>query len=318
VEVDRLRARGLLASAALSTADEHIVILPIGVRGSAEGFLVVGSPRPLRSADQAVMNLALSLLSWEASRPLAVDEGMDPWRRLLLSVAVDRGLTPGLVDSLGLSALDLGTAVAVTVRGPRGVPVSEKVLADANRVGLAVLCRRPSGELVGIARSDVDGRLPASLASLGESPDVLAIGVSVPLDLTDPANVRQAMEQADRAATLGSGVRHFGDEPSRGLAALLDAATTAAWADGYLGDLMTTAEGPELMDTLLAWLDQHGQVDAAAQRLGIHRHTVRHRLRRAEGVLGRELDDPEVRADLWFALAAVRRAQPANDAVGRG
>jgi DNA-binding PucR family transcriptional regulator len=79
---------------------------------------------------------------------------------------------------------------------------------------------------------------------------------------------------------------------------------------GYLGELLTTAEGPELMDTLHAWLDQHGQVDAAAQRLGIHRHTVRHRLRRAEGVLGRPLDDPAVRADLWFALSAARPTDP--------
>ncbi len=142
------------------------------------------------------------------------------------------------------------------------------------------------------------------------------MGVSCQLDLTDSANVRQAIEQADRAAALGAGLRYFADEPSRGLTALLDAGTTTAWASGYLGDLMTTAEGPELMDTLLAWLDQHGQVDAAAQRLGIHRHTVRHRLRRAEGVLGRELDDPEVRADLWFALAAVRRPDQSSGPYG--
>ena len=70
------------------------------------------------------------------------------------------------------------------------------------------------------------------------------------------------------------------------------------------------------MDTLRAWLDQHGQVDAAAQRLGIHRHTVRHRLRRAEGVLGRSLDDPSVRADLWFALVAERPGGATADALG--
>jgi purine catabolism regulator len=101
-------------------------------------------------------------------------------------------------------------------------------------------------------------------------------------------------------------VRTFGDEPARSLSSLLDAATTSVWAEGFLGGLLTSAEGPELMDTLRSWLDHHGQVDAAAQGLGIHRHTVRHRLRRAEAVLGRPLDDPGVRADLWFALEAVR------------
>ena len=313
-EVDRLRARGLLASSALGTADEHIVILPVGVRGTADGFLVVGSPRSLRSGDQAVMNLAVSLLSWEASRPGVLDEGMDPWRHLLITVAERQGLSSELLEPLGLSAVNPGSAVAVTVRAVRGNAVAESVLADANRTGLVLLARRPSGDLGGFARVD-DGEVPSALVQLAAEPEVQAVGVSCPLDLTEAANVRQAIDQADRAAALGGGLRSFGEEPSRGLAALLDASTTAAWASGYLGDLMTTAEGPELRDTLLAWLDQHGQVDAAAQRLGIHRHTVRHRLRRAEGVLGRELDDPEVRADLWFALAAVRRTEPASETV---
>jgi len=67
-----------------------------------------------------------------------------------------------------------------------------------------------------------------------------------------------------------------------------------------------------MCQTLRAWLAEHGQVDATAQQLGIHRHTVRHRLRRIESVLGRSLDDPSVRANLWFAL---RTAPPPADAV---
>ncbi len=311
-EIDRLRPRGLLASAALATADEHIVILPTGVKGAADGFLVVGSPRPLRSADQSVMNLAVSLLSWEASRSPGSGEGMDAWRRLLVSVATQRGLSAGLLDPLGLGGLDPATAVAVTVRGRRGSTVPDSVLAASNRSGLSVLCRRPSGDLGGFARVDLDGGLPEGLRDASDDEAVEAVGVSCVLDLSDAANVRQAVEQADRAAALGSGLSLFTEQPSRGLAALLDAATVAAWADGYLAGLLAAPEGPELMDTLRAWLSQHGQVDAAAQRLGIHRHTVRHRLRRAEGVLGRELDDPEVRADLWFALSSVDDADPAD------
>ncbi len=165
-EIDRLRPRGLLASAAVATADEHVVILPTGVRGTAEGFLVVGSPRPLRAADQAVMNLAVSLLSWEASRPLDVVEGMDAWRRLLVSVARDQGLSAGLLDPVGLADLDPAAAVAVTVRGRRGSAVPVSVLADANRSGRAILCRRESGDLAGFAAVDDDGRLPGSVQVL--------------------------------------------------------------------------------------------------------------------------------------------------------
>jgi PucR family transcriptional regulator, purine catabolism regulatory protein len=316
-EIERLRPRGLLASASIATADEHLVILPIGVKGAADGFLVVGSTRPLRSADQAVMNLAVSLLSWAASRPLATAEGMDPWRRLLVSVALEHGLTTDLASALGLGALQPGRAVALTVRGAAGRPVPDAVLAAANASGKAVVCRRASGDVGGFGAVDDDGDLPAPLRALAAVGDVGAVGVSCVLDLTDAANVRQAVDQADRAA-LGSGLQHFTDAPARGITSLIDAATTAAWATGYLGDLLAAPEGAELMETLLAWLDEHGQVDAAAQQLGIHRHTVRHRLRRAEAALGRTLDDPSVRADLWFALTAVRPEAPAGGRLDRG
>ncbi|MBK9741070.1 MAG: PucR family transcriptional regulator [Actinobacteria bacterium] len=305
-EIDRLRPRGLLASSSMSTALEHTVIVPIGVKGAADGFLVVGSGRPLRSADQAVMNLAVSLLSWEVSRPRVMDEGMDPWRRLLVATAVEHGLQHDTLTEVGLPGLRPQRAVAVTWRGASGRPVPDAVLAAANATGLAMVARRPSGEVSGFAAVDDEGRLPDELRALVATPGVHSLGVSCVLDLAESGNVRQAIEQADRAASLGTGLSTFGDEPARGLASLIDAATATAWAVGYLGDLMTTSEGPELMSTVRAWLDQHGQVDAAAQYLGIHRHTVRHRLRRAEAVLGRSLDDAAVRADLWFALDAVR------------
>lgn len=304
-EVDRLRPRGLLASAAVSTAHEHVVLLPVGVKGAAEGFLAVGSPQPLRSADQAVINLAVSLLSWEASRPVAADEGMDPWRRLLVGVAHERGLSTALVADVGLTELDPTRAVAVTWRGVAGRVVPGSLLTAANRTGLAVLCRRSSGDLHGFASVDEAGDLPGALRALVGDPGVQAVGMSCLADLTQPANVGQAAAQADQAATLGTGLVRFADAPSRGLTSLVDAAATRAWATAFLGDLLVSPEGRELTATLRAWLAQHGQVDAAAHELGIHRHTVRHRLRRAEAALGRDLDDPTVRADLWFALGAI-------------
>jgi purine catabolism regulator len=59
-----------------------------------------------------------------------------------------------------------------------------------------------------------------------------------------------------------------------------------------------------LADSLRAWLQHHGRIRPAAAALGIHRNTLAHRLRRAGELLGRDLDDPSVRAQLWAALAA--------------
>ena len=304
-EVARLRPRGLLASSSMSTADEHVVIVPIGLKGAADGFLVAGSAKPLRSADQAVLNLAASLLSWEVSRPVAPDAGMDPWRGLLVGWAAARGLDEDLLVRIGLAGLRPAHAVAMTWRASPGREVPDLLLTAANAGGGAVLSRRPDGDLEGFAAVDEAGGLSPALLDLAAAAGIGSVGVSRPTDLRVAANVRQAAEQADRAAAAGPGVQAFDAQPTRGLTSLIDAATTADWAVGYLGDLLDVPEGAELMDTLRAWLDQHGQVDAAAQLLGIHRHTVRHRVRRAEAVLGRSLDDAAVRADLWFALDAV-------------
>jgi purine catabolism regulator len=302
-EIERLRPRGLLASSSVSSADEHVVVVPIGVKGAADGFLVVGSDRPTRSADQAVVNVAVSLMSWEVSRPLVLDEGMDAWRRLLVAAALRDGFSLETLDEVGLGGLQPRHAVAVVVRGLPAKPLDERFLSEFAAIPGVLACRR-SGDVLGFSPVDDDGRLPVEVQVLAHGTGVAAIGVSCALDLTEATNVRQAVDQAERAAALGTGLQVFDEEPTRGLASLIDAATTAAWAQGYLGDLLAIPEGPELMDTLRAWLDQHGQVDAAAQQLGIHRHTVRHRIRRAEAVLGRSLDDPAVRADLWFALTA--------------
>jgi purine catabolism regulator len=131
---------------------------------------------------------------------------------------------------------------------------------------------------------------------------VRACGVSAPFELGDPVRFRSAREQADRAGLSGSGVVHFDRIAGRGFSSLVDAGAAAAWASEYVSGISSSSEAAELLATVRAWLLHHGQVDAAATELGVHRHTVRHRLRRAEALLGRSLDDPSVRADLWFAL----------------
>ncbi|MET0853153.1 MAG: helix-turn-helix domain-containing protein, partial [Microterricola sp.] len=47
---------------------------------------------------------------------------------------------------------------------------------------------------------------------------------------------------------------------------------------------------------------QNGQLDATAQLLGVHRHTVRARIAQIEKLLGRDLGGFQERAELWAAL----------------
>jgi hypothetical protein len=55
------------------------------------------------------------------------------------------------------------------------------------------------------------------------------------------------------------------------------------------------AHGSRLVETLRAWLDAFGDVNAAAAGLFVHPNTFRYRLRRLAEVGGLDLDDPEAR-----------------------
>ncbi|WP_208637581.1 helix-turn-helix domain-containing protein [Amycolatopsis echigonensis] len=62
--------------------------------------------------------------------------------------------------------------------------------------------------------------------------------------------------------------------------------------------------GSELVPTLRRYLDADGNLETAARELGVHRNTVRTRLRTAERVSRRRLDRPRDRLELWLALSA--------------
>jgi len=88
--------------------------------------------------------------------------------------------------------------------------------------------------------------------------------------------------------------------------------------DTTLGaDLATRALAPlaelrpkaatRLRETLRAWLDHPGQVQAVAERLHVHPQTVRYRVAQLRELFGDRLDDPDARFELALAL----RSEPA-------
>ncbi|MFJ8820861.1 helix-turn-helix domain-containing protein [Streptomyces sp. NPDC102467] len=114
-----------------------------------------------------------------------------------------------------------------------------------------------------------------------------AAGVSAPAGLRDLA---AADAQASRAlararATRSPLVHHRTASPGLALTPLLDNAA--------------------LLETLRIWLSLHGSWDRTAAALGVHRNTVRQRVTKCATLLTADLDDPDVRMELWFALRYV-------------
>nr|WP_225751406.1 PucR family transcriptional regulator [Pseudoclavibacter sp. Marseille-Q3772] len=74
---------------------------------------------------------------------------------------------------------------------------------------------------------------------------------------------------------------------------------------GQLGD-PDDSKTTELSDTLHAWLQQHGNWDATARQLGVHRNVVRRRIDLASARLGLSLDSARIRAELVLALDSLQ------------
>ncbi|GHI20891.1 PucR family transcriptional regulator [Streptomyces hydrogenans] len=121
------------------------------------------------------------------------------------------------------------------------------------------------------------------------------LGVSAPAEAAGlPAADAQAARALRRAeATRTPLVRHR----ANGLAGLVDPAEAAAHARVLLAPLSE----PQA-ETLRTWLSLHGSWDRTAAALGVHRNTVRQRIARCALLLDRDLDDADVRMELWFAL----------------
>ncbi|MGW2646369.1 PucR family transcriptional regulator [Streptomyces sp. NPDC001393] len=198
----------------------------------------------------------------------------------------------GLAESMESAAARSGEAVLV-------VPEGERLVVLAADGGAAVA-----------AGTQYAGALEAARAvaeQAGGEEEELVVGLSAP---AGPIAAAAAYKQAEQALSVARRrgrvlVEHEQLAAGSVLPLLADDAVKA-FADGLLRALHehdATGRG-DLVASLRAWLSRHGQWDAAAADLGVHRHTLRYRMRRVEEILGRSLDDPDVRMELWLALKA--------------
>ncbi|MDX2826046.1 helix-turn-helix domain-containing protein, partial [Streptomyces ipomoeae] len=159
---------------------------------------------------------------------------------------------------------------------------------------------------VGIPAASASASSPAS-ASASVEEEELVVGLSAP---AGPIAAAAAYKQAEQALSVarrrGRCLVEHEELAAGSVLPLLADDAVRAFADGMLRALRehdATGRG-NLVASLRAWLSRHGQWDAAAADLGVHRHTLRYRMRRVEEILGRSLDDPDVRMELWLALKA--------------
>ena len=136
-------------------------------------------------------------------------------------------------------------------------------------------------------------------------PEPVAIGPTVPWHEA-AASLRRAAAAFRLAATggVGGGPLVVAEDHLATLLLASDRGLAADLAATRLAPLEGLAAGPRarLTETLRAWLDRPGQVQAVAAELGVHPQTVRYRLRQLRELFGTRLEDPEARFELSLAL----------------
>jgi hypothetical protein len=202
-------------------------------------------------------------------------------------------------------------------RGGEPVPGEEIIEATATR-----LARRIGGGAVGGAAAglacvfvpdpDAPGRgrqIAAALAdgpaSGGDGPPTI-IGRGPTVAYADAAASLRRAAAAYRLAASGRipGGLVVAEDHLATLLLAADPGLAADLAASRLAPLGTLGDGPRarLTETLRAWLDRPGQVQAVAAELDVHPQTVRYRLRQLRELFGTRLDDPEARFELALAL----------------
>lgn len=270
-------------SAAPSSATDtaHGAHLTAHALGGAQGLVLGVAAEGREAGDHTITGVAVVLLSLLT----APHQG-----------AAEAGRSATLVRLL----LGASPAEAAPLLGPGPWTVVHARGADAPFAGGAFAPGALAASL-GSALVDTDGTTVRVLTDREVTAQPgWTLGVSDPVD---PAELAAADIRAGRALARAEATRTtLGRHHETGLTGLFAPEEAAAHARTRLAPLTGPGASPALVETLRAWLSLHGSWDRTAVALTVHRNTVRQRVARCAALLEADLDDADVRMELWFAL----------------
>ena len=274
------------------------------------GALVLGSDAPLTPAQNNVVQSAVGLLELLVRQ--RTSGSLAPSQLATAVLLHPESLTSGGSRHLNalrdLMAQSLSSTRSAAMRVVQGIkmdapewpagdsPVRE--LLQWRRLFDTKLVEITDYGFAAVTRLRVDDSLLAEVEKLGWR---LVIGE--PTELTGLAAAYQGASSL-RSQVQRSGHSVRADEVQWSVAGLLGREAGTMLAERLLHPVL--ALEPDRRDPLLAvlrgWLTENGSWDGSAKRLGLHRNSVRRQVGVLADLLGMDLNQAQVRAELWIAL----------------
>ena len=326
-KVWRALPSGILGADGPSTAGQSgpggtSVALAVNAGGRRpEGVLVFGKQGRLEQRDRIVVHHAATVLGLLLSSRRAVIEAERRVAGDVLSEAF-AGRLRG--DELGrrLELVGFGRSDPLTVLVVEPISKLEPELDELAWAVDAAAGARAHAARVGITKGKVAAivshtepeALAATLAGeVAESLNgkkgkgVVRIGVGETVDVD---RVRDSYISALFALRAAPEVKTVASPRDLGSYGFLLGAQPRGVLDGFvrsvLGPLIDRdkTKASQLVESVRSFIEAGGRWEQGAEGLGVHRHTLRYRVRQAEELLGRDLTNAEDRLEVWLALKA--------------
>ena len=305
----RLRGR---MGASVSDATGHLTMQSLVPTTRGPGYIAVATAAPLTPMHRLLLNQAAALIALEWQQPRLLRERDDGIRASLLELALG-GAVPeqqierharhfGFADAEAVVALSITSSLPV----PRMLALTRATLTLLDNPYLA--CSAPDEVLVLTtaakwrqAADELITRLKAARA----------VAVSIGIGKCEAwGNLSRAVRQARHARYAGqAGRRERVEFQQMGVFGILLAthspATLTELADSVLAPLDDyDRSSGKLVATVKVFLQHNGHWESAASSLGIHRHSLRNRIRRVEQLTGRSMESSADRSDFLIAITA--------------
>lgn len=330
-DLTRVRESGTVVAVA-DAGGRFIAIHPLGATGRTRAMLVLGQETPPDVYERMIAASAASLFSFiieqrmmlspqrMAAANLLGDALLDPDtpRERMLRAAAGLGIDPAA--TLTLARLEVTGSTPASV-----AQVLHDVFSQHGGTSVTVRDREISDRYTLI--TDFSGPVFEELLGLQDRFEAqsvpIGVGTSVRLSELHLSYNQATLALSHARRRPASPVVRFSDlqhyDRIIGLASPPAVATFVATELAPLQRLERSGAGGGrrnvLIETLRVFLRHHGRWDPAARELGVHRQTLIKRMARIETLLEVDLDSPDTRMGLWFALSAYDVEHPALSAV---